>query len=212
MQAHRFWDRIANKYYQQPVPSEADYQRKLTLMREHFNADSEVVEFGCGTGTTAVTQAPFVKRLRAVDISERMLAIAHQQAADAHVNNVEFTRGTLFDLNLADNSVDVVMGMSILHLLPNREETLVEVHRILKPGGQFISSTACVGEKMAWIRYLAPIGQKLGLLPVLKVFTMDALRQDLRTAGFYLDQDWVPDSSPMVLFSVATKTGSPPAG
>ncbi|MFG1497920.1 class I SAM-dependent methyltransferase [Saccharospirillum sp. HFRX-1] len=205
MEAHRFWDRIANKYYKQPVPSEADYQRKLELTREYFTAHSEVVEFGCGTGTTAVAHAPFVKRLRAVDISERMLAIARQQAADAGVDNLSFRCGTLFDLNLADNSVDVVLGMSILHLLPNRQETLVEVHRILKPGGCFISSTACIGEKMAWFRYLVPIGQKLGLLPIVKVFDMDELRQDISNSGFKLQTDWVPDSSPMVLFTVATK-------
>lgn len=205
MEAHRFWDRIANKYYQQPVPSEADYQRKLDLTRQHFTRDSEVVEFGCGTGTTAVAHAPFVKRLHAVDISERMLEIAHRQAADAGASNVSFTCGTLFDLNLADNSVDVVLGMSILHLLPNREETLVEVHRILKPGGHFISSTACVAEKMAWFRYLVPIGQRLGLLPIVKVFDMDDLKQDITNNGFKLQTDWVPDSSPMVLFAVATK-------
>jgi len=172
MEAHRFWDRIANKYYKQPVPSEADYQRKLELTREYFTKDSEVVEFGCGTGTTAVAHAPFVKRLRAVDISERMLAFARQQAADAGVDNLSFSCGTLFDLNLADSSVDVVLGMSILHLLPNRQETLVEVHRILKPGGCFISSTACVA---------------------------------LSNSGFKLQTTWVPDSSPMVLFAVATK-------
>jgi len=205
MEAHRFWDRIANKYYRQPVPSEADYQRKLAMTREHFTPHSEVVEFGCGTGTTAIAHAPFVKRLRAVDISESMLTIARNQAADAGVDNVEFVGGTLFDLNLADNSVDVVMGMSILHLLPNRQETLVEVHRVLKPGGYFISSTACVGEKMAWFRYLAPIGQKLGLLPILRVFDMDDLRQDLINSGFNLETDWVPDHSPMVLFALATK-------
>lgn len=205
MEAHRFWDRIANKYYRQPVPSEADYQRKLALSRDYFSTDSEVVEFGCGTGTTAVAQAPFVRRLRAVDISERMLDIARRQAADAGANNVEFSHGTLFDLQLADNSVDAVLGMSILHLLPNREETLVEVQRILKPGGRFISSTSCVGETMAWFRYLVPLGQKLGLLPLLQVFTMDDLKLAISKAGFALETTWVPDSSSMVLVVVARK-------
>ncbi|WP_157954463.1 class I SAM-dependent methyltransferase [Saccharospirillum mangrovi] len=205
MQADRFWDRIARKYYQQPVPSEADYQRKLALSREHFTTDSEVVEFGCGTGTTAVKHAPFVKRYRAVDISARMLDIARTQAAEAQASNVEFIQGTLFDLQLPDASVDAVLGMSILHLLPNRDETLVEVHRILKPGGVFISSTACVGEKMAWFRYLVPLGQRLGLLPLLSVFKMDELRTAVLGAGFQVQLDWVPDSSPMVCVLVATK-------
>lgn len=205
MEAHRFWDRIANKYYRQPVPSKADYQRKLEISRTYFNTDSEVVEFGCGTGTTAIAHAPFVKRLRAVDISERMLDIARRQAADAKVNNIEFSAGTLFDLDLPDSSIDAVLGMSILHLLPNREETLVEVHRILKPGGHFISSTSCVGEIMPWFRHLVPVGQKLGLLPLLKVFSMDNLKQAISKTGFNLESAWVPDSSPMVLFAVASK-------
>lgn len=206
MQADRFWDRIARKYYQQPVPNEADYQRKLEMSREHFPANAEVVEFGCGTGTTAVKHAPFVKHYRAVDISARMLEIARTQAADAQANNVDFIQGTLFDLQLPDASVYAVLGMSILHLLPNRDETLVEVHRVLKPGGTFISSTACVGEKMAWIRFLVPLGQRLGLLPLLSVFNMAELKKAITAAGFDIRLDWVPDSSPMVQVLVATKT------
>lgn len=206
MQADRFWNRIARKYYRQPVPNEADYQRKLTISREYFSTDSEVVEFGCGTGTTAVKHAPFVRRYRAVDISERMLEYGRAQAADAQVSNVEFIHGTLFDVQLPDASVDAVLGMSVLHLLPNRDETLVEVHRVLKPGGVFISSTACIAEKMAWFRYLIPLGQRLGLLPLLSVFTMAELKAALETAGFRLEFDWVPDSSPMVNFLVVTKS------
>lgn len=205
MEAHRFWDRIATKYNRQPVPSEADYQRKLDISRSHFTPDSEVVEFGCGTGTTAVKHAPYVKRIRALDISERMLNFGRDKAAAAGVSNVEFIRGTLFDLQLPDNSVDAVLGLSILHLLPNRDETLIEVHRVLKPGGVFISSTACVGEKMAWLRFLIPLGQRLGLLPVLRVFTMGELADAIEGAGFRLEQQWLPDSSPMVTFIVAGK-------
>jgi cyclopropane fatty-acyl-phospholipid synthase-like methyltransferase len=37
--------------------------------------DMEVLEFGCGTGSTAIVHAPHVKELRAIDISEKMIGI-----------------------------------------------------------------------------------------------------------------------------------------
>ena len=146
MEAQRFWDpasptnTTASRYRAKPTTS-ASWTSAAATSRP----TARWVEFGCGTGTTAVKHAPYVKRVRALDISERMLGFGRDKAAAAGVSNVDFIQGTLFDLQLADNSVDVVLGLSILHLLPNRDETLIEVQRVLKPGGVFISSTACVG-------------------------------------------------------------------
>ena len=68
-QTSKFWDKIAEKYAKRPIADEAAYQRKLAVTRDYFRPDMEVLEFGCGTGTTAINHAPYVKHIRATDIS-----------------------------------------------------------------------------------------------------------------------------------------------
>ena len=58
-----------------------------------------IVEFGCGTGTTAVHHAPHVQHIDAIDISENMLEIGRGKARQAGVDNLTFTRGTLTEFN-----------------------------------------------------------------------------------------------------------------
>lgn len=77
----RFWDFIATRYARQPVPDEAVYQRKLEITRGVLEPHHEVLELGCGTGSTAIAHAPHVRQVRAVDISPRMLDIARRKAA-----------------------------------------------------------------------------------------------------------------------------------
>ncbi len=50
----------------------------------------EVLEFGCGTGTTAITHAPYVKHIRAIDISSNMIEIAQRKADAKNIKNVTF--------------------------------------------------------------------------------------------------------------------------
>ena len=59
VQPSRFWDRHAKGYAKRPVPDEAAYQRKLKMTQDYLTPDMEVLELGCGTGTTALIHAPF---------------------------------------------------------------------------------------------------------------------------------------------------------
>ena len=70
----RFWDRIAKKYARTPVADEAAYQKKLDITHGYFRPDMRVLEFGCGTGSTAIAHAPFVKHIHAIDISKDDIA------------------------------------------------------------------------------------------------------------------------------------------
>ena len=73
-----FWDRHAEGYSKRPIADDAAYQKKLKVTREYFQPDMEVLEFGCGTGSTAISHAPFVKHIRATDISSKMIEIARR--------------------------------------------------------------------------------------------------------------------------------------
>ena len=139
----RFWDRIARKYSRQPVADEAAYQHKLELTQGYLKADTEVLEIGCGTGSTALVHAAHVAHIRAVDISHEMLEIAREKARNARVNNVTFERGTLETIEVAPQSIDVLLALSVLHLLDDPDAAIRRIHDLVKPGGVFVSSTAC---------------------------------------------------------------------
>ncbi|MCP4319127.1 MAG: methyltransferase domain-containing protein [Hyphomicrobiales bacterium] len=96
-QPSRFWDKIAERYSRKPVADEDAYQRKLQVTREYLRPDMEVLEFGCGTGSTAIAHAPYVKHIEAIDISSKMIEIAHGKADAGKVENVTFEQATIED-------------------------------------------------------------------------------------------------------------------
>jgi ubiquinone/menaquinone biosynthesis C-methylase UbiE len=204
-QSAKFWDKIAERYSQQPIADEAAYQKKLQVTRDYFQPDMEVLEFGCGTGSTAISHAPYVKHIHALDISSKMIEIAQGKADANNVENVTFERSTIDEFNVSDQSLDAVLGLSILHLLDNKEEIIAKVHKMLKPGGIFITSTVCLGDTMMrFLGFVVPIGKFLGLIPLVKVFTRKDLQQSFTEAGFEIDYQWQPGKGKAV-FIVAKK-------
>ena len=202
--SEKFWDRLAERYSKRPIADEAAYQKKLQITREHFRPDSEVLEIGCGTGSTAILHAPHVKHIRAIDISSKMIEIAQGKANAQNIENVTFERSTIDELSVPDRSVDAVLGMSILHLLENKEEVIARVYKMLKPGGVFVTSTACIGDDMKFFKVIAPVGKFLRLMPVVKVFTQQDLADSITDAGFEIDYQWKPSKGAAV-FIVAKK-------
>ncbi len=191
----KFWDKIAEGYSKEPIADEASYQKKLQVTREYFKPDMEVLEFGCGTGSTAIAHAPYVKHIRAIDISSKMIEIAQGKAEAANIKNVIFEQLSIDELTVSDETLDVVLGLSILHLLENKEEVIAKVYKMLKPGGIFVTSTACLGDTMKWFKVIAPIGIFLGLMPLVKVFTTKELSDSLTDAGFTINYHWQPSQS-----------------
>jgi len=75
---------------------------------------------------------------------------------------------------------------------------------MLKPGGVFVSSTACIADTMKFFKLLVPIGQFIGLMPLVKVFTTKDLQDSLMAAGFTIDHLWEPGKG-KAIFIVARK-------
>lgn len=200
----RFWDRIAKTYAAKPVADEAAYRTKLNVTRGFLRPEMEVFEFGCGTGSTALLHAPFAKHILATDISPRMIEIARSKADAAGVANVDFEVAAIEDLATFEARFDAVLGLSILHLIADKEAAIAKVHRLLKPGGVFVTSTACLGDRMWYFKLIAPVGRALGLLPMLRVFTTGALEKSLAAQGFEIEHRWQPANAVSV-FLVARK-------
>ncbi len=202
----RFWDFIAKRYARAPIADEASYRKKLEITQAYLRPDSEVLEFGCGTGSTAIVHAPHVAHLRATDVSGKMLAIAKAKAEDAGLDNVTFEQVTIEDLEVPDDSLDAVLGHSILHLLEDKEEATAKVFRMLKPGGCFVTSTICLGDSRHWFHHIVRLGHFLGVLPLVKFFPAAELESAFTDAGFEIDYDWRPGEGKAV-FLIGKKPG-----
>lgn len=205
--SEKIWDKMAERYARSPVADEASYQKKLAETQSFFTPDMHIVEFGCGTGTTAIHHAPYVAHVDATDISENMLDIGRRRAKDAGIDNITFTRGTLVQFNADTDSVDAVLGLNVIHLLPDRQAVFAEVARILKPGGIFVSSTVCLGQSyLRFIKLVVPLGKVLGLMPDVFILTERELTSEITQAGFEIERQWHHGKSGLSAFIVARKT------
>lgn len=180
----RFWDRIAAKYAADPIEDMVGYERTLEATRRFLGRELTAYEFGCGTGTTALKLAPSLARITATDISSKMIAIARQKAEAQGVDNASFEVGTPEEAPCPDGEFDVALGFSVLHLMSARAEALRGVHRLLKPGGLFISKTPCLTEMGILVRLAIPLMQVVGKAPFVASFSEQELVREIEAAGF----------------------------
>ncbi len=102
-----------------------------------------VLDLGSGAGADVLISARRVGRTgRAIglDMTDEMLGLARQNAADAGAENVEFVKGFLEEIPLPDASVDAVISNCVINLSSDKRKVLEEVARVLKPGGRFAVS------------------------------------------------------------------------
>jgi SAM-dependent methyltransferase len=111
-----------------------------------------VVEIGCGIGRLTRVIAPEVGRVIALDISEKMLAIARQ----ANLPNVDFRAAEGFVLTgIPDRSVNLSLGYCVFQHLPSHaalRSYLDEMHRVTKAGGMIVFTLA----PRDWSTWLQP--------------------------------------------------------
>lgn len=202
----KFWDKTAEKYSRKPVPDEEKYRQKLSETQEFLSADMHILEFGCGTGTTAIYHSPYVQKIEAIDISEKMIEIGRRKAEAAGINNLTFSRATLEEYKADSSSLDAVLGLNVIHLVPNRKELIAEVARILKPGGIFISSTGCLGDSyFRFLRFLIPFLKPLGIVPDIFIFSEAELTTEIKNAGFSIERQWHYGPQNIEVFIIAKK-------
>jgi ubiquinone/menaquinone biosynthesis C-methylase UbiE len=120
-----------------------------------------VGDLGCGTGPLAAALAPFVATVVAVDNSPAMLAAARRRLAGA--KNVEFRRGDLETLPVADGELDAATLTLVLPYLPSPGRALAEVARVLKPGGRVVVTDLLPHDREAFRQQLGH--QWLGFSP-----------------------------------------------
>lgn len=102
-----------------------------------------VLDLGSGAGIDCFVAADKVGpsgRVIGVDMTEEMLRRATDSATRNGYTNVEFRRGHVEALPVADESVDWVISNCVINLSPDKERVFAEAHRVLRPGGRILIS------------------------------------------------------------------------
>lgn len=101
-----------------------------------LDAGAIVGDLGCGTGQLALSLAPFVRQVIAVDASAAMLRTA--KARVGHLEQVDIRRGQLESLPIDNADLDLAFLVLVLPYVAEPAAVIAEAARVLKPGGRLL--------------------------------------------------------------------------
>ena len=185
----RFWDRTARKYAADPIADVAGYETTLQRVLALLPPGQDVLEIGCGTGTTALRLAPFTRSLLATDVSQEMITIAREKLAAQPVPQLSFTVADADAQVFGQSAWDAVLAFNMLHLVSDLDQALAQAVRALRPGGLLMSKTPCISEMNPLVPYVAvPLMRAIGKAPaVLLCFDADHLQAAMARQGLLIE-------------------------
>lgn len=138
------WDTMRLAYYDESVIE------KLSAVCG-VGGRTVVADVGTGTGFVAAGLSSRVDQVIGIDNSPAMLEVARKNLGSLGSDNVEFVRGEVSSLPLADDSVDAACANMVLHHAPDPETMLAEMARVVRPGGT-VAITDEVKHPYEWMR------------------------------------------------------------
>jgi ubiquinone/menaquinone biosynthesis C-methylase UbiE len=139
----KVWDKIAplwNKHKIAPFGNDPD---KSNIFDKFIDKkDKRILDLGCGSGRNfiALKEAGFKGDLYGIDFSEEMLKFAKLKA-DKIGFNVKLKKSKVSRIDFNDNYFDKVIYIATLHCIEkssDREKSLKEIYRVLKPKGKVL--------------------------------------------------------------------------
>jgi ubiquinone/menaquinone biosynthesis C-methylase UbiE len=134
-EAAKGYDRISRK------PQFKFLRRMIARELKRYHPEGIMVDAGCGPGYLVALIAKSFPHLQVIgiDIAKEMVEAATRNVSSLSLKErVRFQQGDIQELPFEDNAVDFVVSTLSLHHWSNPKEALHEIHRVLKPGGQFL--------------------------------------------------------------------------
>ena len=183
----RFWDRIARKYAADPIADMAGYEATLQRVQGLLAPQQDVLEIGCGTGSTALRLALFTRSMLATDVSAGMIAIARERLANQPSPQLRFAVADAEAPVFGCGVFDAVLAFNLLHLATDLDAALQQAVLALRPGGLLISKTPCLAEMNPLIPYLAvPLMRAIGKVPAVLCFDEHRLTSAMAQQGLHI--------------------------
>jgi ubiquinone/menaquinone biosynthesis C-methylase UbiE len=189
--AQRFWDKQAKRFGDSEKQFEIASQELIAITRKFLKANDNVLDFGCAIGTKTLELAGGIRHIHGLDFSAEMISEAIKKKNELNVLNVTFSQGTIYSDDLEKSSFEKIVAYSIIHLLEDSEKVIQRIYELLKPGGLFISETACFKDKMDFktrLEFTAYRFMKLlGVFPLhLNIFKTSDIEQLIKRQNFII--------------------------
>ncbi|NPD90303.1 MAG: class I SAM-dependent methyltransferase [Asgard group archaeon] len=203
--SEKFWDKRAKEYDKQDKKYELSQNKAVENTIKYLDRNHKILDFGCGYGLITAKIAEYVKEVHGIDISSEMIDVAQRKAVEHNIENVSYTKATIFDDFLKEESYDVILAYNILHLLEDKKKVIESINKLLKPGGLFISETVCFGEKKATLGGLLIFLSKIKLIPYVDKMKFSDLDSLIVAENFQIIETEDLDNNSLNYFIVAKK-------
>ncbi len=112
-----------------------DLERMINLIKP--TSDDIALDVATGGGHTAIALSKFVNQVVAIDITPEMLAEAEMASNQESISNIEFRMEDVHKFNISDSQFNIVASRFAVHHFSDVKRALMEMCRVLKPGGKF---------------------------------------------------------------------------
>ena len=202
MQEHKnFWDKNAGRYDRFMRKDRAAYEEMYALIRPVVKGKT-VLELATGTGLIAKNIVNAAAHIEATDASVGMIAEAKRDNQSAKLH---FSVQDMFRLPYADKSFDVVIVSNALHIVPQPEKALAEIHRVLRDDGVLIAPTFTHAENSFFGNSKA-FFLKLAGFPLYSKWTSEEYLRFLRQNGWAVRKSVVLKASFPLTYAECEKT------
>jgi ubiquinone/menaquinone biosynthesis C-methylase UbiE len=160
----------------------APFAQKVVAHLSPSQSQPTIVDLGCGPGylTVELGRLRPQARIVCIDPSSEMLQLARQNVAKAGLANCEASVGNAEQIPLESESADLIVSQSSFHEWADRRKGLLEIRRVLKPGGSLILKDYNLAWLSDWKRRLLGAFHHLGMFK----FDADQVVALLKQAGF----------------------------
>ncbi len=177
----KYWERHARRYdaslgiLGRPIP------RMCELAGDAVAGAASVLEVGAGSGILTVALARRAASVIATDYAAAMVTLVAERSRRERLANVTAEQADLYALRFDPHSFDAVVAANVLHLVPDLDEALAALRRVLRPGGVLVVPTFCHDEtRLSWA-----VSRVLGVtgFPGHRRFTAASLKSAVESAG-----------------------------
>jgi len=193
----RFWNKFAHRYDRFMDRRVKSYGTLLEKLLQEISAGSIVLEVAAGTGVVSLRLAEKAGHVYALDISQAMVTEAKKKAGGKNLENIELLVDDAYELPFESGKFDAVICSNALHNMKDPATPLMEMRRVLKPGGRVFTPTFCHGEGLksriiSWIMGLTGF-------PAYHRFTIEEFTTLIERSGFeIIRKEIIKDAIPMV--------------